>query len=51
MNARKLQRTKMKSALAQVKERWKAYAKKEREEKRAPMTFETWLGIDERKRK
>lgn len=51
MNARKLQRAKMKSALAQVKERWKAYAKKEREDKRQPMTFETWLGIEEKKKK
>lgn len=46
MTPRKFQRNKMKSAFAKVKDKWKAYAKKEREEKREPKTFEAWLGVE-----
>lgn len=53
MNRRKLERNKMKSAMAKAKEQWKAHCKAEREkgEKGAPVTFEAWLGIDERKQR
>lgn len=42
---RKFMRAKMKSTFAKVKDKWKEYAKKEREEKRTPATFEEWLGL------
>jgi phenylacetate-coenzyme A ligase PaaK-like adenylate-forming protein len=45
MTPRKIQRNKMKSTFAKVKDIWKAYAKREREEKREPKTFEKWLGL------
>lgn len=47
---RKLERDKMKSAMAKVKEQWKAHCKAERKLGNVPVTFEAWLGIDERKR-
>jgi len=46
VNQRQFRRARMKSALAKAKEKWKAHCKKERAEKRVPMTFEQWLGVD-----
>jgi len=40
----------MKSAMAKAKEQWKSHCKAEREKGNTPVTFEAWLGVDERKR-
>lgn len=45
---RKFMRNKMRSTFAKVKDRYKAYAKAERKEKRKPVSFETYLGVDEK---
>jgi len=50
MTPRKFERNRMKSAMAKAKEQWKAHCKAEREKGNTPVTFEAWLGIDERKR-
>jgi len=50
MTPRKFERNKLKSAMAKAKEQWKAHCKAERKLGNVPVTFESWLGIDERKR-